>query len=190
MTEQIKNSIAGTWQSITPEVRPSAFKNQDGTLKPFYLTREFTYSTNDEFKLDIINYADAYGKIPLVKMFIKGHILWQGKHPIADSAQKVDFIADISYQVMPINPGFVDVLNKLASEGFSKWEQDVKQEILKKSFVPFGLFQGQIFKEYDLIYLYKDLLFWGARNIDGRGFDTLENRPTNLQIPMERKPAN
>src|ERR1700674_4283224 len=29
-----------------------------------------------------------------------------------------------------------------------------------------------------------DLLFWGARNIDGRGFDTEQNRPTNLQIPL------
>ena len=26
--------------------------------------------------------------------------------------------------------------------------------------------------EYDLVYLRGDLLFWGARNIDGRGFDT------------------
>jgi len=32
-----------------------------------------------------------------------------------------------------------------------------------------------------------NLLFWGARNVDGRGFDTEENRPTNLQIPMVRK---
>jgi hypothetical protein len=31
------------------------------------------------------------------------------------------------------------------------------------------------------------LLFWGARNIDGRGFDTEQNRPTNLQIPLVRK---
>jgi hypothetical protein len=31
------------------------------------------------------------------------------------------------------------------------------------------------------------LLFWGARNIDGRGFDTEQNRPTNLQIPLIRK---
>ncbi len=41
--------------------------------------------------------------------------------------------------------------------------------------------------EYDLVYLKGDLLFWGARNIDGRGFDTERNRPTNLQIPLIRK---
>ena len=31
------------------------------------------------------------------------------------------------------------------------------------------------------------MLFWGARNIDGRGFDKEENRPTNLQIPLVRQ---
>ncbi len=41
--------------------------------------------------------------------------------------------------------------------------------------------------EYDLVYLNRDMLFWGARNIDGRGFDKEENRPTNLQIPLVRK---
>jgi hypothetical protein len=59
--------------------------------------------------------------------------------------------------------------------------------ILRKKFLPFGLIEGQIFKEYDLIYIFNDMMFWGARNIDGRGFDTEENRPTNLQIPMKRK---
>jgi hypothetical protein len=28
------------------------------------------------------------------------------------------------------------------------------------------------------------MLFWGARNVDGRGFDTEANRPTYLQIPL------
>jgi hypothetical protein len=46
------------------------------------------------------------------------------------------------------------------------------------------LAEGQVFKEYDLIYLYDGMMFWGARNVDGRGFDKEENRPNNLQIPM------
>jgi hypothetical protein len=50
-----------------------------------------------------------------------------------------------------------------------------------------GLKEGTNFMEYDLVYLKGDLLFWGARNIDGRGFDTEHDRPTNLQIPLMRK---
>jgi len=56
-----------------------------------------------------------------------------------------------------------------------------------KVFPPLGLSEGQVFAEYDLIYAFQDLLFWGARNVDGRGFDTEANRPTNLQIPLVRK---
>jgi hypothetical protein len=54
-------------------------------------------------------------------------------------------------------------------------------------FAPFALKEGTNFMEYDLVYLKGDLLFWGARNIDGRGFDTEQTRPTNLQIPLIRK---
>ena len=85
-TEPIKQSMQGKWVSIAPELRPSATKNADGTLKPFYLTRSFTYSADDAFELAIINSADPYGKIPLVRIVIKGHIVWQGDHPIAAAA--------------------------------------------------------------------------------------------------------
>ncbi|MET3538489.1 hypothetical protein [Chryseobacterium limigenitum] len=185
--EEIKKEALGAWKSIAVEVRPSSFKNEDGSLKPFYLTREFSFLPEDKFQLEIINYADAYGKIPLVKILIKGEMEWQGDHPVAEGAQKVDFTANESYEVTPLIQNFADVLNNLAKDGFDQWEVGKSQNISKKKFIPFGLKEGDIFKEYDLIYLYKDMMFWGARNVDGRGFDTEENRPTNLQIPMVRK---
>lgn len=187
-TEQIKQLIKGDeWISIAPEIRPSIAKNADGSLKPFYLTRAFKYLPGDKFELTIINFADAYGKVPLVKIGIKGNMKWQGIHPIADGAQKVDFIADEGYEATPLIQGFVDILNQVAITGFNKWEINQTQSILGKAFMPFGLAEGQIFAEYDLIYLFNDMMFWGARNIDGRGFDKEENRPTNLQIPLVRK---
>ena len=116
-------------------------------------------------------------------MSIKGHIEWKGAHPIAEDAQKVDFTADIEYSITPMIQAFVDILNKFTS-GFNEWKMGETQNILKKAFPPFGLAEGQLFKEYDLMYIYEKMMFWGARNIDGRGFDSEENRPTNLQIPM------
>jgi len=187
-TEQIKQFIqGGEWTSIAPEIRPSSIKNADGTLKPFYLTRVFKYIPGDKFELLVTNSAYAYGKIPLVKINIKGRMVWQGSHPIAEDAQKVDFIADEAYEVTPLLQGFADAMNKLATNGYNKWEVNQMQSIFKKAFAPFGLTDGQIFAEYDLIYIYNDMMFWGARNIDGRGFDKEENRPTNLQIPLIRK---
>jgi hypothetical protein len=187
LVEQIKQTIVGKWESIAPEIRPSIAKNADGSMKPFYLTRNFAYLSGDKFQLDVINSADAYGKVPLVKISIKGNIIWQGEHPIAEGAQKVKFTADEVYEVTPLIQGFADVMNQLAAKGFDKWELNKTQSILAKAFAPFGLSEGQIFAEYDLIYLFNDMLFWGARNVDGRGFDTEENRPTNLQIPLVKR---
>jgi hypothetical protein len=185
--EQIKEALVGEWVSIAPELRPSASKNPDGTLKPFYLKREFKYLGGDRFELTIVNTADPNGAVPLARIFIRGHMLWRGPHPIAAGAQKVDFVADEAYAVTPLNPGFADLLNKVAGKGYATWEAGAAQSIFGKSFAPFGLVEGKDFMEYDLVYLNRDMLFWGARNIDGSGFDKEENRPTNLQIPLVRK---
>jgi hypothetical protein len=181
----VKEGMLGNWESIAPEVRPS--KNADGSLKPFYLKRSFKYLPSDRFELEIVNSADPYGAVPLARIKIGGHMLWRGSHPVASGAQKVDFIADESYEVTPLAQGFADVLNKVASAGYVPWVVNTPQSIFGKSFAPFALKEGTNFMEYDLVYLRGDLLFWGARNIDGRGFDTEQNRPTKLQIPLVRK---
>ncbi len=182
--EEIKKTIQGEWISIATELRPSI---ATGSIKPFYLTRNFKYFEGDKFELDIINSADANGKIQLAKISIKGNIIWDGEHPIAPGAQKVHFIADELYEVTPLIQGFADAMNQLASAGFSKWKVNGTQSIFQKAFAPFGLKEGQIFGEYDLIYVINDMMFWGSRHVDGRGFDTPENRPTNLQISLMRK---
>jgi hypothetical protein len=91
---KVKEAMLGSWQSIAPEVRPSASKNVDGSLKPFYLKRTFKYRPSDRFELEIVNSADPYGAVPLARIKIGGHMLWQGLHPIVPGAQKVDFVAD------------------------------------------------------------------------------------------------
>lgn len=184
--KEIKQQALGSWESIATEIRPSSTKNPDGTLKPFYLTRKFVFLPDDRFELTVTNFADPYGKVLMAKMEIKGHAEWKGEHAIATGAQKVDFIADEGYVVTPLIQGFADVLNQYTN-GFNQWKVSEPQSILLKAFAPFGLAEGEVFKEYDLIFLYNDLMFWGARNVDGRGFDSEANRPSNLQIPMTRQ---
>ncbi|HET7003332.1 MAG TPA: hypothetical protein VFI33_18545 [Puia sp.] len=119
-------------------------------------------------------------------MFIKGHIEWRGEHAVHPDAQKVDFSADEDYVVTPLLQGFADVLNQY-TKGFKEWKVGEPQTIFRKAFAPFGLAEGQIFMEYDLILVLNGMMFWGARHVDGRGFNTEENRPANLQIPMIRR---
>ena len=185
--DQIKQALVGDWVSIAPEIRPSASKNPDGTLKPFYLTRDFRYTAGDRFELRIVNFADPQGAVPLARIVIQGHMVWRGPHPVADGAQKVDFVADEGYEVTPLVQGFADLLNKVAAQGYQPWTVNAAQSVFGKNFIPFGLAQGKNFMEFDLVHLHQGMLFWGARNVDGRGFDTEQNRPTNLQIPLVRK---
>ncbi len=185
--ESTKAALVGDWASLAPEVRPSAARNADGTPKPFYLTRAFRYGAGDRFELTIVNYADPGAKVPLARIDIVGHLTWHGDHPVAAGAQKVDFSADEDYAVTPLAQGFADVLNKVAVDGYAHWEVGGTQRIFGKGFAPFGLVAGVDFKEYDLVFVSHDLLFWGARHVDGRGFDREANRPTNLQIPLARQ---
>jgi hypothetical protein len=95
--EDIRSTLVGRWSSLASEVRPSNVKNPDGSLKPFYLKREFRYLPDDRFELTIVNSADPYGKVALARILIKGHMFWRGEHPIAPGAQKVDFVSDEAY---------------------------------------------------------------------------------------------
>jgi hypothetical protein len=184
MTHELRTALLGRWTSVAPEVRPS--RNPDGTIKPFFLARSFVSLPGDQFELTVTNFADALGEVSVARIDLGGHMLWRGEHPIAPGAQNVDFVADVAYAVTALAQGFADLLNKIANEGYARWEVGRRQEVLGRSFAPFGLVKGQAFKEYDLVHLAHGMLFWGARHVDGRGFDTEANRPTNLQIPLLR----
>jgi hypothetical protein len=84
-TAKIKEAMLGNWESIAPEVRPS--KNADGSLKPFYLKRTFRYLPSDRFELEIVNFADPYGAVPLARIKIGGHMLWQAASDRAGHAE-------------------------------------------------------------------------------------------------------
>jgi len=176
----------GEWVSIAPELRPSQ-NLAAGKVQPFFLSRVFKYSPHDKFECTVLNSADPGGRVPLVRIFIKGHIVWQGAHPVASGAQKVDYVADEAYEVTPLHPGFADAVNKLPASGLNKWEVNVTQDVRQKAFPAFGLVEGQTYVDYDLIYVFRDLFFNGSKNVDGRPFDKPENRPTNLQVPLIRR---
>jgi len=144
------------------------------------------YLPSDRFELEIVNSADPYGTVPLARIKIGGTCC--GRAPSDRSgAQKVDFVADETYEVNSLAQGFADILNKVASAGYAPWAVNSPQSIFAKTFAPFALKEGTNFMEYDLVYLRGDCCSGAPANIDRRGFETEQNRPTNLQIPLVRK---
>src|ERR1700704_3365626 len=66
--DETRQALRGEWVSLAPELRPSATKNPDGSLRPFYLTRNFKSLGDDRFELAIVNSADPYGKAPVARI--------------------------------------------------------------------------------------------------------------------------
>jgi hypothetical protein len=186
--DQIRQFITGEWESIATELRPSIVKDEKGNLKPIYCSRKFNYSGNDRFELAFTTYADPNGRVPLARMDIKGHIRFGKPHPVAEGAYELDYLADESFTITPLHEGLTHALNQgPPDEGLDTWVTGTAQQVRGKSVPAFGLIKGQDFNEFDLIYIYGDMIFNGSRNADGRPFDSPENRPTNLQIPLVRK---
>jgi hypothetical protein len=187
--EQTRQFIeTGEWESIAIELRPVKDRSGNGNINPFYVFRTFKFTAGNKFECTVINYADAGGRVPLVKIVIKGHNKWQNANGVATGAWNVDYIANEAYEIIPLHLGFADALNKTPLNGLNKWEIGIMQDIKAKAFPVFGLAEGQIYVDYDLIYIFNNLLFMGSKHVDGRAFDSPENRPTNLQIPLKRKP--
>src|SRR2546428_812377 len=101
-----------------------------------------------------MNYADPNGRVPLARIAIKGHNVWQGEHPLAKGAYKLDYVADEAYEVTPLHQGFADAANKFPATGLSKWEVNVTQDVKGIAFRLFGLTEGRTYVDYDLIYIH------------------------------------
>lgn len=186
--QEIKQFIqGGEWTSLSVELRPSEDRTGSGKVNPFYVTRNFKFFESDKFEGTIISSADPFGQMPLVQFTFKGHNVWGKEHPIASGAFEIDYILDEAFEVTPLHQMFVDNLNQAPVNGLDTWEVNKTQDIKGKAFPLFNIEEGQIVGDYDLIYIHNNMLFMGSKHVDGRGFDKVENRPTNLQIPLERK---
>lgn len=186
--DEIKEFIkGGKWESLTVELRPAEDRTGTGKVISFLITRCFEYFENNKFSGTITSFADNYGKIPLVRFVFKGHVVWQGEHPVAEGAQKIDYILDEGFLVTPLNQDFAAMLNSVPVPELNKWELNVTQDILGKPFPLFNIKKGEIAKDHDLIYIYNGMLFMGAKHVDGTPFDKPENRPHQLQVPLVRK---
>jgi len=186
-TSEIKKFIeGGKWESISVELRPFEDRLGSGNIQPFYVKRVFSYLPGNRFEGTIFGYGDPFGTMPLVQFTFKGHTVWGKAHPIADGAYEIDYILDEAFEVTPLHPLFTEQLNKVPAVGLNKWETNAMQDIKGKEFLLFGIKEGETVGDYDLIYIYNNMLFMGSKHVDGRGFDKPENRPTNLQVPLIR----
>lgn len=184
--DELKTAVLGTWASLAVELRPTEDRLGTGKVTPTYLRRRFTYNPDGTFVGVITMYADNYGQAPLLEFTFAGDVVWHGPHPIADGAFAMDYILNAEFAVTPLNSMSADMLNAEPVPGMAPFAVGTKTSILGRAFPMFGITEGQTVGDYDLLYVHAGLLFMGAKHVDGTPFDKPENRPHQLQIPLER----
>lgn len=78
-------------------------------------------------------------------------------------------------------------MNQLAGKGYAIWDVNRTQSIFKKARAPFGFAEGQIFAEYDQVYLQNDPCCGGRDMSTAAVSIKKKTPPTNWQIPLVRK---
>ena len=184
--EEVKTYALGEWKSISVELRPTEDRSGSGVIEPTFLKRHFHYLEGDKFIGTITLFGDNYGQLPLMEFEFKGDLKWGGVHPIADGAWDIDYVLNAGFGVTPFQDQVAQMLNAGLPEGMTPFVVNEKKDILGKAFPMFKIVEGQIVSDYDLIYFKNGLLFMGAKHVDGTPFDKPENRPHQLQIPLER----
>ncbi|MEM8851802.1 MAG: hypothetical protein AAGE03_17435 [Pseudomonadota bacterium] len=190
----LKTRLVRTWTSISCEMRPQA-NAQDPTLAPdpSYLTRDFVYDAEDGFEANITVYADSACAVPAVSYDFAGRIVWHDPNPAAPGAWSQDYVLDRRLDLTVLAPPMADQLNALPDGacGDGPFVVGETRDILGKPCALLRFVDGNPYVvDHDLLHVRQDtpdMLFMGAKHVDGTGFYYAENRPVvGLQQPLIR----
>lgn len=188
--QALQSTMKGHWKSISCELRPQKGTNGQA-VQSSWVTRDFTFDGTGKFKATIITYVDQFCEQPMNEFNFSGHTKIGDINRAAAGARDITYILDETLSITPRSPIVVDMMTKLPPKacGDEPYQLNVAQSIFKKPCVLLNnIDSGQVVKDYDLIYLHdNNLLFMGAKHVDGSGFYKPENRPkSGLQVPMIR----
>ena len=190
--EGLKSRIVGNWQSISCELRPQQ-NQQDphGAPSSVYLQRDFTYYEGDTFAANITVFVDPACAIPAASYDLAGDILWHGPNPAVAGAWSQDYVLNKQLELTVLAQPLADQLNALPKGacGEGKFEVGEVRDILGQPCALLKFVDGNRYViDHDLLYVRDDtpnMLFMGAKHVDGTGFYYPQNRPfVGLQQPL------
>lgn len=188
----LKQRIVGQWVSISCELRPQ-LNTEDPTRAPAatYLTRDFTYDDQGGFDANITVYADPACSIPAASYNLAGDIIWHDPNPAAAGAWSQDYVLNRKLELTVMAPPMAAQLNQLPDGACGEGDFVVGEvrDILGKPCVLLRFVDGSPYViDHDFLYVREDtpnMLFMGAKHVDGTGFYIPENRPqVGLQQPL------
>lgn len=190
---RLQGEMKGRWKSIACELRPQSGKPGE-PVQASWVTRDFTFDGTGNFKATIVTFADQFCEAPMNEFNFSGHAEIGGASRAAPGAREITYVLDESLSITPRAQMVVDMMAQLPPKacGDDPYKLNTPQSILRKSCILLNnIDSGQVVKDHDLIYLHGQgryqMLFMGAKHVDGTGFYKPENRPkSGLQVPMAR----
>lgn len=192
--EGLQKRIVGHWVSIACEMRPQQNEaDPKAAPSPSYLKRDFVYAADGGFVANISVFADPACNMPAVSYDFAGEVKWRDRNPAADGAWSQDYVLNKKLELTVLAPPVADKLNMLPAGacGDGKFVIGEKRDILGKPCALLKFVEGsQYVIDHDFLYVREDtpdMLFMGAKHVDGTGFYSPENRPqVGLQQPLIR----
>lgn len=189
----LQHQMKGHWRSVACELRPQAGKPGE-PVQSSWVSRDFTFDGRGGFKATIVTFADQFCEMPMNEFNFSGHAEIGGASRAAPGAREITYVLDESLTITPRAHMVVDMMAQLPPKacGDEPYRLNTPQSILRKSCILLNnIDSGQVVKDHDLIYLHGQgryqMLFMGAKHVDGSGFYKPENRPkSGLQVPMVR----
>lgn len=172
--------LAGRWRSIACELRPA----QGGG--DMYLRRAITF-TDKKIDVEFKVFEDSGCTKPKLTLFFTGAVEVVGPSTVATGAHEVNLHID-TVDLQPASEGVAAFLGSggPSSCGPQPWKAGARQRISDTGCKPFALPPKTITHEYEVLAVDHDVLFFGARPVDGTSLDAVTKRPHALQVPLER----
>ncbi len=176
--------LEGEWESIACELRP---QSDPKGVKPWYLKRRITFE-NGNIDAHFTNYADANCSMPLTEINFVGEVQIEGDSDVATGAKAVNLIINQKMAFAPQMPGFTDFLNSAEQGtcGKNSWQTGVQQDVFQTGCSVMGMEPGKPNQEFEVLYERAGMLYFGARPVDGNPLAKEDQRPTALQMPLQR----
>jgi hypothetical protein len=173
-------ALVGRWKSIACELRPAQGGGET------YLKRDITF-TAKTIDIQLDTFEDAACTKPKITMHFAGSSDVVGPSTVAAGAREVNLAID-TVDLIPHTEAMAGYLNSAGKGkcGAAEWKPETKQRISETGCTVFGVGPKAITREFEVLHVVRDFLFFGARPIDGSMIDSGAKRPHALQMPIER----
>ena len=173
------DSVNGDWESITCELRPSP--NGPANLK-----RKIHFD-HGKMELEFHYFSDAACTQPSLTFWFDGaYVTGDPSKTVPGALDATLTVSGVS--VRPESDGGATLLSSAGSGkcGSAAWMVGTKQDITATGCTPLGVSPAQVTTEYELLYVFRDQIFFGARPVDGSSLTTAAQRPSALLVPAAR----